>query len=189
MARFFPVAGWSDNRNDFGASRGGGSRPHDGVDIMASEGTPLVAVDGGTVYFGSDPLGGNVANLYADDGYHYYYAHLSSFAGGGPRRVEAGETIGYVGRTGNAKNTPAHVHFEAHPCPRGQRCAVNPTPIISGLPRADQVPSPSSGRGVSATPLRALAIAGIAGAALWWYLDRRGAERTVRRYIPSLPRW
>ena len=175
MARYFPVAAHAVNQNDFGLRSG---RQHAGVDILANEGAPLVAVDAGEVRFGDDPLGGNIANLYADDGRHYYYAHLSAFAGNAPRRVEAGEVIGYVGTTGNARGRVPHLHFEVHPCPRGQRCAVDPSPIIDSLPRADR-----AGRspGFGPSPLQAIVTAG-AAIALWAYLYPTDARALVRRF-------
>lgn len=178
MPRFFPVAGDSVNANDFGYERAGRGG-HQGVDIFASEGTPLVAVDAGTVRFGTDPLGGNVANLFSDDGNHYYYAHLSAFEGAN-RRVAAGEVIGFVGTTGNARGTRAHVHFEVHPCKTG-RCAVDPSPIINPLPRADQSLA-AGGRDLSRT-LRALALVTLGGGAAWAALNPSRAAQIVRRYV------
>ena len=179
MARFFPVAADSVNANDFGYVRPGG-RGHQGVDIFASEGSPLVAVDAGEIRFGSDPLGGNVANLYADDGRHYYYAHLSAFAGSGPRRVAAGDVIGYVGTTGNARGTRAHVHFEVHPCPRGQRCAVDPSPVINPLPRVDRA---RQAPGLSLFQI--VALTAIGGATAYALLNPGPTRRLVRRLTPA----
>src|SRR5512140_1639686 len=106
MIRFFPVAGSARFSDDFGAPRSGG-RTHEGIDLFNSEGTPLVAVDSGDVHFGTDVLGGNIANVYAQEGTRYYYAHLQGFEGV-RRFVTAGETIGYLGRTGNAATTEPH---------------------------------------------------------------------------------
>lgn len=178
--RYFPVAGDSSNANDFGASRGGGARQHEGNDIFATEGTPLVAVDDGTVRFGTDPLGGNIVNLIATDGARYYYAHLSAF-NGAPRPVHAGEVIGYVGRTGNAATTRAHVHFEAHPCGRGYPgCAVDPAPLVNPAPRASLA---GPGSTVSASPLRVLAIAALAGVGVWALMNPRAARGVARAVV------
>lgn len=114
----------------WGAPRSGG-RTHQGVDILAPTGTPIYAVQGGTItkiqtdYKGS--LAGNAIWLTAPDGTYFFYAHLSAFASGVAKgtRVNAGATIGYVGSTGNA-GVP-HLHFEVHP--RGGN-AVNPYPIV-----------------------------------------------------------
>lgn len=180
--RFFPVAGEAVNANDFAAPRGDGTRSHAGNDIFAREGTPLVAVDDGTVRMGNDPLGGNIINLIATDGARYYYAHLQGFEGS-PRPVRAGEVIGYVGRTGNAATTQPHVHFEVHPCGAPYPgCPVDPSALVNSAPRADL--SRPSGSGSGASPLRAVAIATLAGAALWAVLNPRQARRAARAVLP-----
>lgn len=112
--RVFPVQGGAGIPNDFSLVSTATLRKHLGNDLMAPVGTPLLAVDDGTVRFGTDPLGGNVANLYAQDGTRYYYAHLSAFRGAS-RAVHAGEVIGYLGTTGNAEGGAPHTHFEVHP--------------------------------------------------------------------------
>lgn len=123
MIRVFPVQGGASIPNDFSFATTANLRKHLGNDLFAPTGTPLLAVDNGTVRFATDPLGGNVANLYADDGTRYYYAHLSRYEGVSGRRVRAGDVIGYVGTTGNAQGTPPHTHFEVHP---GNGPAINP---------------------------------------------------------------
>ena len=118
-----PVAGSSSYHDGWGNPRSGGRR-HEGVDMMASTGTPLVAVVSGSVTFKQNSLGGNAVWLRGSNGDSYYYAHLSSFEGSS-RSVGQGEVIGYVGSTGNA-GVP-HLHFEVHP---GGGAAVNPYPYV-----------------------------------------------------------
>jgi septal ring factor EnvC (AmiA/AmiB activator) len=119
-----PVAGSSAYSDTWGAGRSGG-RSHEGVDMLASPGTPLVAVVSGSVLFKRTSLGGNSVWLDGADGNRYFYAHLSSFEGSS-RGVSQGEVIGYVGDSGNARGTP-HLHFEVHP---GGGAAVNPYPWV-----------------------------------------------------------
>ncbi len=67
-------------------------------------------------------LGGNALWLDGDDGNSYYYAHFDRYGKIGAG--EAGDIVGYVGDTGDARGTP-HLHFEVHP---GRGPAVNPYP-------------------------------------------------------------
>jgi len=119
-----PVLGSSAYSDTWGASRSSGRR-HEGVDMLAGTGTPLVAAVSGSVQMKQTSHGGNSIWLAGNDGNRYFYAHLSGFEGGS-RSVSQGEVIGYVGDTGNARGTP-HLHFEVHP---GGGAATNPYPYV-----------------------------------------------------------
>lgn len=97
----------------YGGPRGE-SRTHEGVDIFARRGTPVVSmVDGVVVELGRDVYGGNVIRVLGRDRRIYYYAHLDRFAAlvvGAP--VARGQELGSVGNTGNAVSSPPHVHLE-----------------------------------------------------------------------------
>lgn len=109
MLRVFPVAGRSQFADTWGAARDQ-QRQHEGTDIFAAEGTPVLAVNDGMARKGNDSLGGQVATL-TDADARYYYAHLSGWEGEFPRKVKAGDVLGYVGTTGNAAGKSPHLHF------------------------------------------------------------------------------
>ncbi|WP_408633795.1 M23 family metallopeptidase [Neisseria chenwenguii] len=107
------------------AARSGGRR-HEGVDIFAKKGTNVRSTtDGIVTKAGKNRLGGKVIGIQGPGAWHYY-AHLSSRRVKLYERVKAGQVIGEVGKTGNAKNTPAHLHYGVY-LPDG---AVNPFPLI-----------------------------------------------------------
>jgi hypothetical protein len=122
----------------FGAARSGG-RTHEGIDIFADAGTPIHAIAGGTVVQGFDSsLGGVVVRIQGDDGRYYYYAHLKEGSVDHlevGERVNAGQVIGEVGRTGNAATTPAHLHFQV----RENGDWINPFEFLQDLPTAEEV--------------------------------------------------
>jgi murein DD-endopeptidase MepM/ murein hydrolase activator NlpD len=98
-----------------------GHRRHQGIDIFARRGTPVVAAAGGEVVrIGHDRLGGNVVWVAGEGARLYYYAHLSQFRDGlhVGEQVRAGEALGSVGNTGNARDTPPHLHFGIYPAVR-----------------------------------------------------------------------
>ena len=114
--------------NSWGAPRGGGSRRHQGNDIMADHGTPIRAVNGGTVTrTGSGGLGGLSVYLW-DGSTEYYYAHLARIIVRSGQKISAGALVGSNGDTGNARGGAPHLHFEIHP---GGGGAIDPYPSLS----------------------------------------------------------
>lgn len=120
-----PVNGPVSFTDTWGAPRSGG-RSHQGVDMFAAMRTPAAAiVDGTLLRRDTSSLGGMSVYLKGNDGNEYYYAHLAGYSDvAAGQRVAAGQTIGYVGDSGNAKGTPPHVHFEI----RSGGVTINPTP-------------------------------------------------------------
>jgi murein DD-endopeptidase MepM/ murein hydrolase activator NlpD len=108
----FPVAGGAKFSDDWGAPRGGGKRRHEGNDLFASRGTPVLAALAGTVLPDfTDNLGGNVVRILGTDGRRYYYAHLNAVEAQAGAFVNAGDVIGSVGNSGDAAGGPTHLHF------------------------------------------------------------------------------
>ncbi len=118
-----PVPG-AQFSNDYGYPRPGG-RFHDGVDLFAPTGTPVLAPVSGWVQHLTGPLGGNQFILRGDDGHRYAGSHLSAFGAAG--QVTAGTVIGYVGDTGNALGARSHLHFDIRP---GGGPSVNPFAVL-----------------------------------------------------------
>jgi murein DD-endopeptidase MepM/ murein hydrolase activator NlpD len=103
----------TDIRNDFGARRIG--HRHQGVDIPAPKGTPVVAtVDGSVLKMKWDAGGGRTIRLLDRTGkFVFYYAHLSGYATGlrEGQPVRQGQVLGFVGRTGSVEGNGAHLHL------------------------------------------------------------------------------
>lgn len=130
----FPVAGKGnrDVQSFWGASRDGGGRSHEGVDIFAPRGTPVVAIaEGFITRTGNQGLGGK--QVWLRDGIlgnSYYYAHLDSILTESGKQVKAGDTLGRIGNTGNAAGGPTHLHFGIYTAGG----AVDPYPYIRKRP-------------------------------------------------------
>ena len=116
--------------DSWGDPRGGGRR-HEGIDIFAPRGTPVVAPIAGLVmHVGHDRLGGNVVRVLGPGGQTHYFAHLDRFAE--LRRwqvVQPGDVLGYVGNTGNARGGSPHLHYGIY----GASGAINPFPLLFPL--------------------------------------------------------
>lgn len=126
----FPVR-QSDNprvTSFWGADRDGGKRSHEGVDIFAKFRTPVVAAaDGQVTRVNENELGGKVIFLRpAGKSYSLYYAHLDSQIAQPGQQVRAGEILGLIGNTGNARTTAPHLHFGIYT----SGGAVDPFPFI-----------------------------------------------------------
>ena len=90
----------------------GASGVHHGIDIFADEGAPVLAATSGLVlYSGSLSWGGEVLAILGPKWRVHYYAHLSRKDVSAGSWVWRGAVIGAVGRTGNAANRPAHLHY------------------------------------------------------------------------------
>jgi murein DD-endopeptidase MepM/ murein hydrolase activator NlpD len=100
----------SDNFGDTRHEPGGGTHIHQGNDIMAATGTPILAPFDGVASVSRSFLGGLGVYVHGEYGY-VYNAHLSLLGTLGP--VETGDVIGYVGSTGSS--SAPHDHFEWHP--------------------------------------------------------------------------
>lgn len=126
-----PTSGWlcplpgASFINDWGFPRNGG-RFHEGNDLYAEEGTPVLAPVAGIVEQVEGTRGGLQFWLEGNDGVLYIGTHLSALGKGG--KVRAGDVVGYVGTTGNARGTAPHTHFEIHP---EYQKPVNPYPVLS----------------------------------------------------------
>lgn len=98
--------------NSWGSPRPGG-RGHQGVDIFAARGRPIVSTTRGIVTkVGTNRLGGNVVKVLGPGLEWHYYAHLDRYGPVHPGDVvRPGDLLGYVGNTGDARGTPYHLHY------------------------------------------------------------------------------
>ncbi|HSJ10215.1 MAG TPA: M23 family metallopeptidase, partial [Longimicrobiales bacterium] len=111
----FPVDGVGERAigSPFGVPRDGGARSHHGIDIFAPRGTPVIAGVAGTVNRVNETAIGGLVVWLRDEarGQSLYYAHLDEQRVASGQRVRAGDTLGTVGNTGNARSKPPHLHF------------------------------------------------------------------------------
>jgi peptidoglycan LD-endopeptidase LytH len=115
-------------------------RRHDAIDIMAAEGTPVIAAADGTIekLFNSVRGGITIYERAPDQKWVYYYAHLSAYTAGlhEGQQVRRGEVIGRVGHTGDANAAGPHLHFAINVMAPGERwwngTPINPYPLLAG---------------------------------------------------------
>ena len=114
----FPVAGPASWSNDWHAFR---PCPyphlHEGLDIFAPWGTPVVAVVNGVLNSkGVSSMSGLFVEITNASGTKFFYCHLSRFAAVHTgQRVRRGQVLGYIGTTGDARGTTPHLHFQVEP--------------------------------------------------------------------------
>lgn len=123
-----PVAGPVSFVDSWGAPRDG--HTHQGVDMMADYGTPVVAITSGNITYAAYSAGGggNMIFLTGDNGNAYWYLHNQrNLVTSG--HVSTGQQIATVGDTGNATGIP-HLHFEYHP---GGGGPINPYPLVASI--------------------------------------------------------
>lgn len=126
----FPTKTKSKNVGSFwGDGRDNNARKHEGVDIFGSFRSPVLAAAEGTITrVNQNNLGGKVVWLRPKGKkYTLYYAHLSEQIAVEGQLVNVGDTVGLMGNSGNAKNTPTHLHFGIYT----SNGAVDPLPFIN----------------------------------------------------------
>ncbi|RYD67848.1 MAG: M23 family metallopeptidase [Sphingomonadales bacterium] len=139
VALIIPVGAVQANQlsDTWGQSRGGGTREHHAIDIMAPRGTPVLAAASGTVEKLFDSVnGGRTIYIRTRDGATvHYYAHLDTIGVAEGQRVDQGDAIATVGNTGSAASGAPHLHFEIKAMQTGQRwwqgTNVNPYPLLA----------------------------------------------------------
>jgi murein DD-endopeptidase MepM/ murein hydrolase activator NlpD len=151
----FPVFGDVSFTDDYGAPRAD-TGWHQGNDLFAPTGTPVLAVaDGRLSRVGVNTLGGNRLWLTDEAGNAFYYAHLSAYAPAALEgaRVRAGQVIAFVGNTGDAIGTPPHLHFEVHP---GGGDSVDPYPYLIAWQAGTDIPPAFRQAAISPSPAPAI---------------------------------
>jgi murein DD-endopeptidase MepM/ murein hydrolase activator NlpD len=125
-----PIKGPVRIGQGWGVPRDGGRRRHQGIDLLAPAGTPLVAVTSGRIIRLSNlDRGRGGISLWLRDarGTAYYYAHNQHNLVRLGQQVQAGQLLARVGATGNAKGGPPHLHFQIHP---GGGRPVSPDAVV-----------------------------------------------------------
>ena len=140
----FPVAGRASYSHDWLFPRHVPEfHVHEGTDVFAERGTPVLAPTAGTVRTSNGSIGGLAVRVTQPDGTFWYLSHLDAIADGieDGVQVAAGQVVGTVGDSGNAKGGAPHVHVEVHP--HGGE-ALDPKPLLDqyldeALARAPEV--------------------------------------------------
>lgn len=138
-----PVAGVTADKltDNFSDARGGGSRLHEALDIMAPHGTPVVAAATGTIekLFHSEAGGNTIYVRSPDRKTIYYYAHLDRYSDGlrEGQGVMQGQALGAVGSTGDASPDAPHLHFEVMQTTPNAKwyepaTSIDPYPLLTG---------------------------------------------------------
>ena len=121
-------------------------RLHEGQDIFAKRGTPVLSATDGYIFrIGENKLGGQTVSVIGAGGRIYYYAHLDSYAANLSTgdHVTTQTVLGYVGNTGNAAGGPTHLHFGVY----GRGGALNPLPLLTDrLEEKSPVKPPKKGQ-------------------------------------------
>ena len=137
-----PVVGVKPDQltDTFDDARAAGRR-HDAIDIMAAEGTPVIAAADGTIeklFFSNGGGGITVYERGSDPKWQFYYAHLQRYAPGlaEGQQVKRGQVIAFVDHTGDASPSGPHLHFAINQMAPGQRwwqgTPINPYPLLAG---------------------------------------------------------
>jgi murein DD-endopeptidase MepM/ murein hydrolase activator NlpD len=114
-ALLLPVEGYDRTQLHDGFRESRGDHVHGAIDLMAPRGTPVLAVEDGTIrkLFTSGRGGLSIYHFDPEGRYCYFYAHLDRYAPflSEGKAVRKGDVIGYVGTTGNAPPNAPHLHF------------------------------------------------------------------------------
>ena len=146
----FPLVRGTDYsyRGTWGASRGwGGRRIHEGTDIFAPYGTPVVSTSYGVIeVMGWNDFGGWRIGIRDNHNSYHYYAHLAYFEKGLSEGdiVKAGQVIGYVGNTGYGKEGtagkfPPHLHYGIYKFNGRTEWAFDPYPALTKWEKQRQI--------------------------------------------------
>jgi len=135
-----PVAGADMTKveDSFNEGRDGGERTHRAIDILAPRGTPILSADDGKILrMTTGGLGGiSMYTVDPDARLVYYYAHMERYndAMSPGRAIVKGDTLGFVGTTGNAPKDTPHLHFQVMSMPADGKYwdgdAINPYPLF-----------------------------------------------------------